>query len=469
MKVNYQFAFATIISFLVFFSIHNSFACSTFKLQKGGHLLYGHNLNQGDLGVPGMIYINKRGIFKKGHTWDEISEINPKNVSDLYWISRFGSITFNAFGRDFPDGGMNEAGLYIWEMNEMADYPKNENLPKLDQMNWMQFILDNYSTLDEAIQCASEVEIHGWGWHYFIGDASGDCAALAFIDGEVVVNREAEMPVPGLFNTPYDREMEFLKYYKGFGGNYEPDLNDPNVPRFVKTAVLLRDYKPYMDPVDYGMHMLDQLQVDDVPEWSILFDVINQEVHFKTRINPEIKNFSMPQIDFSNDDPVLILNMDVEPGGDVSALFQPYSNDANKAFISDLVVPILPEEFFTQGGLTIEKAIDRIVYHADPAGLVENQYFFGSWKNETEGDEEEEIKIVLTSTNEYVSGQVFNSQSTEEGIPIEHVNMIGNKLRFTFKTKGNSLMEIQAIINEDEMQMSLFGIEEYYGDYVLFR
>ena len=68
---------------------------------------------------------------------------------------------------------MNEAGLYIWEMNENADYPKNDSLPKLNKMNWMQFILDSYSTVDEAIQCALEVEIEGRSWHYFVGDAQG--------------------------------------------------------------------------------------------------------------------------------------------------------------------------------------------------------------------------------------------------------------------------------------------------------
>jgi len=59
---------------------------------------------------------------------------------------------------------MNEVGLYIWEMNaDFDDYPKNDSLPKLNQMNWMQYILDNYSTTEEAIQCASGFDFkHGY-------------------------------------------------------------------------------------------------------------------------------------------------------------------------------------------------------------------------------------------------------------------------------------------------------------------
>jgi choloylglycine hydrolase len=101
-------------------------ACSTFKLQKGGELIYGHNLNQGDIGVPGLIFINKRGIFKKGRTWSELINKGGADPVDFYWISRYGSVTFNVFGKDFPDGGMNEAGLYIWEMSEKLDYPNND-------------------------------------------------------------------------------------------------------------------------------------------------------------------------------------------------------------------------------------------------------------------------------------------------------------------------------------------------------
>jgi penicillin V acylase-like amidase (Ntn superfamily) len=231
-------------------------ACSTFKLQRGSELIYGHNLNEGDIGVPGVVFVNKRSIFKHGRTWNEMYNKDGANASSFAWISRYGSVTFNNFGKDFPDGGMNEVGLYIWEMNENAEYPQDSNLPKLFMMNWIQFVLDNCSTLDEAIQSASEFQIDGWTWHYFISDSKGNSASLAFINGKVKVNRGENMPIPALFNEPYDRELELLKYYKGFGGLYDITLNDPKVPRFVKTAAMLRDYVPFIDAITYGFEML---------------------------------------------------------------------------------------------------------------------------------------------------------------------------------------------------------------------
>ncbi len=455
------FKISIVIILILLFAPALSTACSTFKLQKGRDLIYGHNLNEGDLGVPGMIFINKRGIFKKGRTWSELATKEQINPSSHCWISRYGSVTFNAFGRDFPDGGMNEAGLYIWEMNEDADYPKNDSLPRLNQMVWMQYILDNYSTLEEAVLCASEIEIEGWGWHYFVADAQGNSAAIAFIDGEVIVNKGENMPVPALFNTPYDRELEFLKYYRGFGGLYEPELNDPEVPRFVKAAVMIRDYNPDQNIVDYGFEMLNKLQVNDVPEWSIIFDVRKRSVYFKTRINPEIKSFSMDEIDFSNDTPVLILNMDVNIGGDVINQLHLYSNEEIRKFTETLVIPILPEEFFTNGGLTLDEFLIRFSTHSDEAALADKQFFKGSWVNK-----EDESTLTLYTKGDHVFGTISNSKNTYK---VEHLSMIGNNIRFTYRTKGNTLIEIQAAINGNEMNMNTYGTEQDYGSTLMVK
>ena len=116
-------------------------ACSTFKLQNGERIIYGHNLNQGDIGVPGLLFINQRGIFKTGCTWSELTTKNNDNPSPFSWISRYGSVTFNCFGKNLPDGGINEAGLAIWEMSDDVQYPRNDSLPRLNQMGWMQYIL----------------------------------------------------------------------------------------------------------------------------------------------------------------------------------------------------------------------------------------------------------------------------------------------------------------------------------------
>ena len=146
-------------------------ACSTFKLQVGDELLCGHNLNEGDIGVPGLVFVNKRGVFKLGRTWDELQTRDRANPSGFRWISRYGSVTLNVFAKDCPDGGLNEVGLYIWEMNETAEYPDDDDLPELNKMNWMQYVLDSCATVDDALACARAFAIDGRSWHDFVGDA----------------------------------------------------------------------------------------------------------------------------------------------------------------------------------------------------------------------------------------------------------------------------------------------------------
>jgi choloylglycine hydrolase len=337
-------------------------------------------------------------------------------------------------------------------------------------MNWMQYILDNYSTTEEAVRCASDIEIDGWGWHFFVGDAQGNTAAIDFMNGNVVVHKGESMPIPGLFNTPYARELELLKYYKGFGGLYEPDLHDPEVPRFVKTAVMLRDYKPTQDIIDYGFKMLDTIMVYDVPEWSIIFDVRKRHVYFKTRINPEIKHFSMDELDFSHEGPVLILNMDIENGGNVLDRFHPYSNNKMREFTESFLFPILPDEFYTHGGITKDDYLERTSTHSDAATLDEKQFFKGVWKNKPdEAKDKKEVTVKLETKGDAVFGHISISGDTGQRYKTDHIQLIGNHLKFTYRTEKKTFVEVQASIDDEKMNATLYGNRYIYGNYLLFK
>jgi choloylglycine hydrolase len=444
-------------------------ASSTFKLQKGNTLIYGHNLNEGDIGVPGLVFINKRGMFKTGRTWSEIITRGRVNPSSHTWISRYGSVTFNNFGKDFPDGGMNEAGLFIWEANEEADYPKNDSLPKLNQMNWMQYILDNYSTTEEAIRSASEFEIDGWSWHFFVGDAGGNTAAIAFLNGGVVVHSGDEMPVPALFNAPYDRELELLKYFRGFGGEYQPDETDPNVPRFVRTAVMIDNYQKEDDPIDYGFYMLKTLRVFDDPEWSILFDAENRMVYFRTRMNPERKTLVMDEIDFSNNEPAQVMNIATAFSGNILSMFVPYSKSIMQDFIRFELLPILPTDFITHGDLSPKAFTERIVNHTDSYTDSTNHFFKGTWESIRTGEENELHFLIEFEVEGNAVKAVISQDGSDEHYKVDNLRMFGNQFCFTFQTKSGKILEVKGTIRDDEMRVNLLGIEKSFGDYSLKR
>ena len=441
-------------------------ACSTFKLQKGDGLVYGHNLNQEDLGVPGLLFINQRGIYKTGIAWRDLTAKDSSDFKRQRWISRYGSVSFNTFGKNLPDGGMNESGLVIWEMNDDTEYPQNDSLPRLCQMNWMQYILDNCSTLDEAIQCAYTFQIDGWGWHYFVGDRYGNTAAIEFHNGQVVIHSGDEMPIPALFNTSYDRELELLKFYEGYGGQYEIDILDPSTPRFVRSAKMIEDYKPSRSMVKYGLKMLENLRVNDDPEWSVLFDPQNMELYFRTRLHPKIKTLDMAKVNFSNLLPARILNIDIEAEGNISNKFESYSNARMLEFTEDLILPILPETFFTSNGITIQEYLRRLSAYSDAPTLEENQFFRGIW--EFKKGSGATITLDLSTRGDAVTGELI-LPGGKETYYVDHLQMLGNELKFTYRSPEAGFIEVQGTIDGNQMKISLQGMEDFYGNFIFTR
>jgi penicillin V acylase-like amidase (Ntn superfamily) len=443
-------------------------ACSTFKLQKGNVLLYGHNLNQPGMNVPGLIFVNKRGTFKIGRSWNEMLSVSKAQPSSLSWIARYGSVTFSTFGRDMPDGGINEAGLYIWEMNDDTEYPRNEALPKLLQMNWMQYVLDNFSNLEEAIASASQIEIGGWGWHYFLGDREGRCASLEFIHGQVVVHAGEAMPVPALCNEPYAKEIELLDYFQGFGGLYAPTLDDRKVPRFVKTAAMIRDFDPSQDAVAYGLRMLAALQVNEVPKWSVLVDARRGDVYFKTAAHPEIKSFSMTSFDFSNQSPVRCLNVDQSQGGDVTRAFHPASDAEIGALIASLPIP---PSFLAQGGINREEFDARFTTHHHAGAELARQYFAGIWTATPRAGKPPKStdprSVELQAFGDAVRGEILTT--TGEAYPLEHIRMVNEDMSFTFRNVQGTILLAAAKLKENTMVLQLRGIEDSLGNFTLIR
>jgi hypothetical protein len=162
--------------------------------------------------------------------------------------------------------------------------------------------------------------------------------------------------------------------------------------------------------------------------------------------------------------------MDVESGGDVLEQFHPYSNERMREFLKELLVPILPEEVFTSGGLTLDEYLDRVSTHSDAATLPEKQFFRGVWKNQSAGDGMT-ITLKLDTRDDAVFGEISFSDAANEFLELDHIHLIGDDLKFTVETDGqrNKFLEARVDIRDDEMHMKIYGIEDYYGDEILFR
>jgi penicillin V acylase-like amidase (Ntn superfamily) len=128
---------------LVCFFLNQALACTTFCLRGNGEVLFGRNYDW-DIG-DALIFVNKRGVIKTS------TEESPKPAK---WVSKYGSITFNQYGRENPTGGMNEVGLVVEQMwLDETQYVKDPSLPTIGTQEWIQYLLDTSATTACRSRC----------------------------------------------------------------------------------------------------------------------------------------------------------------------------------------------------------------------------------------------------------------------------------------------------------------------------
>ncbi|MDQ3821243.1 MAG: linear amide C-N hydrolase, partial [Acidobacteriota bacterium] len=170
---------------LLCLSFQKSLACTTFCLKSNGELLFGRNYDWmiGD----GLVFVNKRGVMKTATV--------ANDGTPAKWVSKYGSVTFNQYGRENPMGGMNEAGLVVEVMwLDETQYSTDSSLPAVGSQEWVQYQLDTAATVDEAINNAARVRISSdVKIHYLISDRQGRAASLEFLNGRLVVHTGAQL------------------------------------------------------------------------------------------------------------------------------------------------------------------------------------------------------------------------------------------------------------------------------------
>ncbi len=180
------------------------FPCTSFILKNRNSLLLGHNLDW-HIGI-GLLMTNKRNVEKTA-LMDSLE--NPAK-----WVSKFGSITFNQVGRGLPYGGMNEKGLVVEQMTlDQTKYPGRDSRQSISACQWIQYQLDNCSTIQEVISTDKEIRIVDRlsKFHFLICDSSGNSAVIEFINGKMIIRTDDLLPVPALANSLYDISISAYK------------------------------------------------------------------------------------------------------------------------------------------------------------------------------------------------------------------------------------------------------------------
>ncbi len=298
---------------LLFFLYQPLSACTTFCINKNGHIVFGRNYDW--VTGAGIVNTNQRGLFK--------TSMNTGNGSTISWVSSYGSITFNQYGKEFPTGGMNEKGLVVeLMMLEETVYPANDARPAVGVLQWIQYQLDNSATTADVIASDALLRIKESGTpiHFLVADAAGNVATIEFLNGKMTFHKDESLPFPVLTNDTYASSVEVAKRWMG----KNVSLQNNSLDRFVKACGMVKKFNETnidMPVTDFAFSILDKAAQGNFTRWSIVYDISNKKIHFKTDANKEVKNIQFAVFDFACNLPPKMFNMNQGLSGDVSKDF----------------------------------------------------------------------------------------------------------------------------------------------------
>ncbi|MGI8470371.1 MAG: linear amide C-N hydrolase [Pyrinomonadaceae bacterium] len=299
----------------------DAFSCTTFCLKSKGEMLFGRNYDWaiGD----GLVMVNKRGVQKVSMA---AGDGNPAK-----WISKYGSVTFNQYGRENPMGGMNEAGLVIEIMwLDETQYPKADSRPAIDVLEWIQRNLDTAATVAEVLKNAENVRIKSdVKIHYLVNDKNGNSATVEFLNGQMVTHSGNNLAYSALANDTYDKSINYLNATAP-----EKAKTSSSLDRFTRAAEKSKEFaakpKTEQQAVDYAFDVLSDVAQKGYTQWSVVYDQKRGKIYFRTLQSPTIKSLDAKAFDYSCATAVKIFDINSKDSGNVTAKFTDYTRAANR-------------------------------------------------------------------------------------------------------------------------------------------
>jgi penicillin V acylase-like amidase (Ntn superfamily) len=313
---------------ICFAIIYTSSACTTFFINKNGQLVFGRNYDW--VTGAGMVCTNLRGLQK--------TSMKAQDGKQISWVSDYGSITFNQYGKEFPTGGMNEKGLVVELMwLDGSKYPAPDDRPAIGVLQWIQYQLDRSATVDAVIATEKILRLtaNQPPLHYLVADAGGNAATIEFLNGKMVVHKGKELPFPVLTNSTYD---ESIRQTKDANGSHS--FSDNSIDRFAKACSMLQQFQLQninTPVIDYAFSILNKVSQNDWTKWSVVYDITNKKINFKSYGFSTIKTISFSSFDFNCSSTSKMYNINQNQNGEVSSLFKNFSINESRSILETAV------------------------------------------------------------------------------------------------------------------------------------
>jgi len=319
-------------------------ACSrVLSADNGQAVLTGRNMDW-PVNIGNELWVFPRGMKRNGLI------ANP-----ITWTSKYGSMILASFflpGKGATVNGMNEKGLAadaLWL--DKSDYGvRDERVPGLAISLWAQYIIDNYATVEEAVQALRKTPYQIMTFfmpegdatvtayiHLSLEDKTGDSAIIEYVGGKQIIHHDRKYAVM-TNEPPLEEQQENLKQYEGFGGTKPlPGTTTPE-DRFVRASYYLK-YLPKPNNLREALAGIFSVMrnaaqpfrasVDprhpntSATLWRLIGDLTNGTYYFESTTSPYIVWAGLNEFDLNEGASPMKLDLNNNPdlSGDVSKLF----------------------------------------------------------------------------------------------------------------------------------------------------
>jgi penicillin V acylase-like amidase (Ntn superfamily) len=271
--------------------------------------------------------------------------------NSIQWASKYGSVGTAVWDIGIADG-MNEQGLvanmlYLTESTFPTPAPNDKRQP-LSLSLWVQYFLDNFATVDEAVQTMQQEPFYvvpvtspdgkPGTVHLSISDATGDSAIFEYIDGKLNIHHNRTYQV--MTNSPvFDQQLALNEYWQQIGGTTMLPGTNRATDRFVRASFYINAIPQTADPLKAVANVFSVMRnasvplgisTPDRPEiastiWRTVSDQKNKRYFFESTDRPNVFWVNLPDLDLSEGAPTrkLTLTDGSVYAGNVAAQFKP--------------------------------------------------------------------------------------------------------------------------------------------------
>lgn len=322
---------------LILAGILSGFACTGISLfAKDEGYVQARTIEWGDSYLPSEYVIIPRNLEQISYT--------PTGINGLKFQSKYGVVGLAIIQKEFIAEGLNEVGLsaglfYFPHYGKYPEYDPRQNNQTLSDLQFVSWILSQFSTIDEVIEATKQVRItsldkQGSTVHWRIGEASGRQVVLEFINGIPhfyenkigVLTNAPDFPwhitnlnnyvnlFPG--NAPTQKIGDITIFPFGAGSGFLGIPGDVTPPsRFIRIA-FYKATAPQLETSEETIfqcfHILNNFDIPigvehalgkapNIPsatQWTSAIDLTQKKLYYKTAYNGNIRCINLNNIDF---------------------------------------------------------------------------------------------------------------------------------------------------------------------------